>query len=107
MVVSDFVLRQYCQTNLDSFIIDQAVYRNCRTLIICRVCLLPERCPPSCCLDGEPCVEEHGNRSNGCKIPAKLPREDTADHGNLKSSGDHVENDRGKNEGDTPECMIS
>lgn len=73
MIVSVLVLRQYCQTNLDSLIIDQAVYRNCRTLVIGSVRLFPERCPPSCCLYGEPSVEEHGNRSNGCKIPAKFP----------------------------------
>lgn len=107
MLVLVLLLRQYCQTNLDCLVIDQAVHRNCRTLVICSVRLLPERCSPSCCLDGEPSVEEHRDRCDRCKIPAELPGEDTTNHGNLESSGDHVEDDRGKDEGDTPVYMIS
>lgn len=60
-------------THLDRLIIHQRINRNCRPLIIRRIRLLPEPCPPCSRRDGEPSIGGHGDGCDGGEGPAEFP----------------------------------
>lgn len=61
-------------THLDCLVVDQRVHSTCSTLVVCSIRLLAELGTPCRGLDGEECVQGHGNDRYSCKVAAKLVR---------------------------------